>query len=88
MYRDRLKRFTSLCDRRYIITIADDDRRPLDKLCQKLTAADIACDVMRNVFGSRAGTERAMRKLRALAAGHPRNESPEAGGQVTTPILQ
>ena len=29
---------------RYIITIADDDRRPLDKLCQKLTAADIACD--------------------------------------------
>ena len=27
---------------RYIITIADDDRRPLDKLCQKLTAADIA----------------------------------------------
>jgi hypothetical protein len=36
---------------RYIITIADDDRRPLDKLCQKLTAADIACDVMRNVFG-------------------------------------
>jgi hypothetical protein len=23
----------------------------LDKLCQKLTAADIACDVMRNVFG-------------------------------------
>ena len=37
--------------KRYIITIADDDRRPLDKLCQKLTAADIACDVMRNVFG-------------------------------------
>ena len=36
---------------RYIITIADDDRRPLDKLCQKLTAADIACDVMRSVFG-------------------------------------
>jgi Transglycosylase SLT domain len=36
---------------RYIITIADDDRRPLDKLCQKLTAADIACDVMRNVSG-------------------------------------
>jgi hypothetical protein len=39
---------------RYMITIADDDRRPLDKLCQKLTAADIACGVMRNVFG-RAG---------------------------------
>jgi hypothetical protein len=36
---------------RYIITIVDDDRRPLDKLCQKLTAVDIACDVMRNVFG-------------------------------------
>jgi hypothetical protein len=36
---------------RYIITIADDDRRPLDKLCQKLTVADIACDVMRSVFG-------------------------------------
>jgi hypothetical protein len=31
---------------RYIITIADDDRSPLDKL-----SADIACDVMRNVFG-------------------------------------
>ena len=38
---------------RFIITIADDDRRPLDKLCEKLTAADIACDVMRNVFGPR-----------------------------------
>jgi hypothetical protein len=37
---------------RYIITIAEDDHRPLDKLCQKLTAADIACDVMRNVFGA------------------------------------
>ena len=37
--------------KRYITTIADDDRRPLDKLCQKLTVADIACDVMRNVFG-------------------------------------
>jgi hypothetical protein len=37
---------------RYIITIADDDRWPLDKLCQKLTAADIACDVMPNVFGA------------------------------------
>jgi hypothetical protein len=35
---------------RYIISIADDDRRPLDKLCQKLTAVDIACEVMRNVF--------------------------------------
>jgi Transglycosylase SLT domain len=37
--------------RRYIVTIADDDRAPLVKLCQKLTAADIACDVMRNIFG-------------------------------------
>ncbi len=66
MYRDRLKRFASLIGGREpivlqrqlpgmgramrYITIADDDRRPLDKLCQKLTAADIACDVMRNVF--------------------------------------
>jgi hypothetical protein len=37
---------------RYITTIADDARWPLDKLCQKLTAADITCDVMRNVFGA------------------------------------
>ena len=34
--------------KRYIITIADDDRGPLDKLCQKLIAADARCDVMRN----------------------------------------
>ena len=34
--------------KRYIITIADDDRGPLDKLCQKLVAADATCDVMRN----------------------------------------
>jgi hypothetical protein len=34
--------------RRYIITIADDDRRPLDNLCQKLLAADATCDVLRN----------------------------------------
>jgi hypothetical protein len=34
--------------KRYIITIADDDRGPLDKLCQKLIAADAYCDVMRN----------------------------------------
>jgi Transglycosylase SLT domain len=34
--------------KRYIITIADDDRRPLDKLCQKLLAADVTCDVVRN----------------------------------------
>jgi hypothetical protein len=36
---------------RYIITIADDDRRLLQNLCQKLSATDIACDVMRNKFG-------------------------------------
>ena len=34
--------------KRYIITIADDDRAPLDKLCQKLMAADATCDVVRN----------------------------------------
>jgi hypothetical protein len=34
--------------KRYIITIADDDRSPLDKLCQKLIAADAYCDVLRN----------------------------------------
>ena len=34
--------------RRYIITIADDDRAPLDKLCRKLIAADATCDVLRN----------------------------------------
>jgi len=34
--------------KRYIITIADDDRAPLDKLCQKLTAAEATCDVLRN----------------------------------------
>ena len=34
--------------KRYIITIADDDRRPLDKICQKLTAAEATCDVLRN----------------------------------------
>jgi hypothetical protein len=36
---------------RYIIAIADDDRRLLQNLCQKLSATDIACDVMRNKFG-------------------------------------
>jgi len=41
---------SSFCDKskRYIITIADDDRGPLDKLCQKLIAAGGACDVLRN----------------------------------------
>jgi hypothetical protein len=34
--------------KRYIITIADDDRAPLDKLCRKLVAADATCDVLRN----------------------------------------
>jgi hypothetical protein len=38
--------------KRYIIAIADDNRAPLDSLCAKLTAADIACDVMRNTFGT------------------------------------
>jgi hypothetical protein len=36
---------------RYIITIADDDRRPLQNLCRQLSATDVACDVMRNKFG-------------------------------------
>jgi hypothetical protein len=34
--------------KRYIIAIADDDRVSLDKLCRKLVASDISCDVMRN----------------------------------------
>jgi hypothetical protein len=34
--------------KRYIITIADDDRAPLDKLCRKLIAAEATCDVLRN----------------------------------------
>ena len=34
--------------KRYIITIADDDRAPLNKLCRKLMAADATCDVLRN----------------------------------------
>jgi hypothetical protein len=33
--------------KRYIITIADDDRATLDKLCRKLIAADATCDVLR-----------------------------------------
>jgi Transglycosylase SLT domain len=33
---------------RYIITIADDDRASLDKICRKLIASDVSCDVMRN----------------------------------------
>jgi hypothetical protein len=38
--------------KRYVITIADDDRAPLDKLCRKLIAANATCDVMRNPTGS------------------------------------
>jgi hypothetical protein len=37
--------------KRYIVAIADDNRAPLDRLCAKLTAVDMACDVMRNTFG-------------------------------------
>jgi hypothetical protein len=37
--------------KRYIITIADDDRAPLDKLCEKVIAAGATCDVLRNAFG-------------------------------------
>jgi hypothetical protein len=34
--------------KRYIITIADDESAPQDKLCRKLIAADATCDVLRN----------------------------------------
>ena len=37
--------------KRYIITIADDNRAPLNKLCDKLTAAGGACLVLRNTRG-------------------------------------
>jgi len=37
--------------KRYIITIADDNRAPLDKLCEKLIATGATCDVLRNAFG-------------------------------------
>jgi hypothetical protein len=37
--------------KRYIITIADDDRAALQKLCAKLVAAGDSCDVLRNTFG-------------------------------------
>ena len=37
--------------KRYIITIASDDRAPLDKLCQQLIALDATCGVLRNSFG-------------------------------------
>jgi hypothetical protein len=37
--------------KRYIIAIVDDDRAPLDKFCEKLTAAGSTCHVMRNGLG-------------------------------------
>ncbi len=37
--------------KRYIIAIADDNRAALDKLCDKLIAADASCDVLRNASG-------------------------------------
>src|SRR5262249_32990912 len=37
--------------KRYIIAIVDDDRAPLDKFCEKLTAAGSTCNVMRNEIG-------------------------------------
>jgi Transglycosylase SLT domain len=38
--------------RRYIITIADDNRAPLEKLCARLIAAGGGCVVLRNQRGS------------------------------------
>jgi murein L,D-transpeptidase YafK len=37
--------------KRYVVTIADDDRAPLDQLCKKLSAASATCDVLRNNRG-------------------------------------
>ena len=37
--------------KRYIVTIADDNRAPLDTLCAKLIAAGGACVVLRNKRG-------------------------------------
>jgi hypothetical protein len=67
LYHERVKRFALIDDRepvvlfrqlpgmgrarRYIIAIADDDRAPLDKFCEKLTAAGSTCNVMRNEIG-------------------------------------
>jgi Transglycosylase SLT domain len=34
--------------KRFIITIADDDRASLDKICRKLVATEVSCDVMHN----------------------------------------
>jgi len=35
--------------KRYIITIADDDHPPLGKLCKKMIAVGVTCDVLRGV---------------------------------------
>jgi hypothetical protein len=37
--------------KRYIITIASDDRAPLDNVCQRLIAVGATCDILRNRFG-------------------------------------
>jgi hypothetical protein len=39
--------------KRYIITIADDDRAPLQQLCSRLTAAGGSCVVLRNRTGTK-----------------------------------
>ena len=36
---------------RYIIALAADDRAPLDKFCETLTAVGSTCNVMRNELG-------------------------------------
>jgi hypothetical protein len=60
--------------KRYIIAILDDDRAPLDKFCEKLTAAGNTCNVMRNEWGpNRLGlkqTERIVSLPRPLVQ-HP-----------------
>lgn len=38
--------------KRYIITLADDDRGPLDQFCKKMTAAGSVCDVLRTALPS------------------------------------
>jgi hypothetical protein len=54
--------------KRYIITIADDDRRPLDKLCQRLMAPTppVTCC---------ATARRIMTELLALRAGEPQGRA-------------
>jgi hypothetical protein len=37
--------------KRYVIEIADDDRAPIDRLCQKLITAGAVCDITHNAFG-------------------------------------